>query len=159
MFLFKSKRELMSLRAGVNMLQLPSLLASQQAPRFPEPVFIPNPIITPLCNDPILWPWWNEKSNAQHIRCQSPDGSTVFLSAACRWWKRAYFSGHVVGDDKITYYIKHVFFWAKAEKYLSWLAESVCFHSVSKPSTDKADRQHGSGLLKAAVHIWCTEAV
>lgn len=65
-----------------------------------------------------------------------------FLSAMCRCWKRAYFSGRVDGSDKITYYIKHVFFSAKAEKYLSWLADSVCLHSLSEPSGDKADKQH-----------------
>lgn len=52
------------------------------------------------------------------------------------------FPGRVDADDKIAHYIKHVFFSAKAEKYLSWLADSVCLRSLSKPSSDKADKQH-----------------
>ena len=39
-----------------------------------------------------------------------PDGSTVCLSAACRWGNRAYFSSSVDIDDKIAHYIKHVSF-------------------------------------------------
>lgn len=50
-----------------------------------------TPLITPLCNDPVLLPWWNEKYNARHITCQSPNGGTVCLSAACRWRESIFF--------------------------------------------------------------------
>lgn len=99
------QRVVMSLAAGVNMLRLPSLLASYQALCFPEPLFIPNQ----LCNDPVLCP--PPPHERRNIK-RSVQEEATFVRQLLVAEERAYFSSCAEADDKFTCHIKRVFFGA-----------------------------------------------